>query len=83
MIPLIVVQVLFGAYIRQMHFRVASNLPSYDFVQHDTQNLSAETFRKLDFVKGAYKQPELKVMDSNDEVVQAPTDPIQEGAPAE
>ena len=81
MIPLIVIQVLFGAYIRQMHFRVASNLPSYDFVQNDMHNMSAETFRKLDFVKGAYKQPELKAMDSNEEVVQVPTDRIQEGAP--
>ena len=68
MIPLIIVQILFGAYIRQMHFRVASNLPSCDSLRYDLQNTSTEEFRKLDFVRGAYKQPELKAKHSDDRV---------------
>ena len=83
MIPLIIVQILFGAYIRQMHFRVASNLPSRDSLRYDLQNTSTEEFRKLDFVKGAYQQPELKAKNSATEVVGDSIDPIPEEAPGE
>ena len=79
----IIGQILFGAYIRQMHFRVASNLPSRDSLRYDLQNTSTEEFRNLDFVKGAYQQPELKAKISASEVVGASIDPIPEEAPGE
>jgi hypothetical protein len=56
MIPLIVVQFLFNAYIGQEHFRVAENLPSRECLKVDQQN--GPDF-DLSFVKGAYVQEEL------------------------
>jgi hypothetical protein len=57
LIPLIVVTVLFNAYIRQQHFRVAEHLPSRECLQKDVQN--GQDF-DLSFTTNAYLQPELR-----------------------
>ena len=57
MIPLIVVTVLFNAYIRQQHFRTAEFLPSRECLKEDLRN--GPDF-DLSFTKGAYLQEELR-----------------------
>jgi hypothetical protein len=59
MIPLIIITILFNAYIRQQHFRVTENLASRECLKTDLQNSSID----LSFVKGAYVQPELQAKD--------------------
>eukprot|EP00977_Amphora_coffeiformis_P023446 scaffold13397_cov183-Amphora_coffeaeformis.AAC.5 len=54
-IPLLICSFLFSYYIRQEHFRVAEYLPTRDCLLEDSQRTSAD----LDFLKGAYLQPEL------------------------
>jgi hypothetical protein len=56
MFPLIIITVLFNAYIRQQHFRVTENLTSRECLKTDLQNSNLD----LSFVKGAYVQPELQ-----------------------
>jgi hypothetical protein len=58
MFPLIIITVLFNAYIRQQHFRVTENLTSRECLKIDLQNSSLDF--DLSFVKGAYVQPELQ-----------------------
>lgn len=57
MIPLIVMTVLFNAYVRQQHFRVAEFLPSRECLKEDLRNN-----HKLDLscMRGAYLQEELR-----------------------
>lgn len=57
MIPLIVITILFNAYIREQHFRVAEFLPSRDCLKMDERN--GETF-DLSFLDDAYLQDELR-----------------------
>jgi hypothetical protein len=57
MIPLIVVTILFNAYLRQQHFRVAEYLPSRECLKADLAN--GPDF-DLSFTKNAYLQEELK-----------------------
>lgn len=57
MIPLIVVTILFNAYLRQQHFRVAEYLPSRECLKADISN--GPDF-DLSFTKDAYLQEELK-----------------------
>jgi hypothetical protein len=59
MFPLIIITILFNAYIRQQHFRVTENLTSRECLKTDLQNSSLD----LSFVKGAYVQPELQAKD--------------------
>jgi hypothetical protein len=63
MFPLIIITVLFNAYIRQQHFRVTENLTSRECLKTDLQN-SGHDF-DLSFVKDAYVQPELHVFPEN------------------
>jgi hypothetical protein len=57
MFPLIIVTVLFNAYIRQRHFRVAAYLPSRECVQRDLHN--GDDF-DMAFTSNAFLQPELR-----------------------
>ena len=57
MIPLIVITVLFNAYIRQQHFRTAEFLPSRECLKEDLRN--GPDF-DLTFTKGAYLQGEMR-----------------------
>jgi hypothetical protein len=57
MVPLIVITILFNAYIRQQHFRVAEYLPSRECLKSDLQN--GPNF-DLSFTTGAYLQEELR-----------------------
>ena len=57
MTPLIVITVLFNAYIREEHFRVAEYLPSRESMNADLDN--GVNF-SLAFLKGAYLQEELR-----------------------
>jgi len=57
MIPLIVITVLFNAYIRQQHFRVAEFLPSRECLKEDLRK--GRDF-DLSFTKGAYLQDEMQ-----------------------
>lgn len=57
MTPLIVITVLFNAYIREEHFRVAEYLPSRESMKADLDNGVAPD---LSFLKGAYLQEELR-----------------------
>lgn len=57
MVPLVVITVLFNAYIREQHFRVAEFLPSRDCLKMDERN--RETF-DLSFLDKAYLQDELR-----------------------
>lgn len=57
MVPLIVITILFNAYIRQQHFRVAEYLPSRECLKSDLQNGPAYD---LSFTTGAYLQEELR-----------------------
>jgi hypothetical protein len=66
MIPLIIIQVLFGAYIKQMHFIVATSLPSRDCLENELPNGDA-----LKDFRGAYVQPELKALDYDASEVEA------------
>jgi hypothetical protein len=59
MFPLIIITILFNAYIRQQHFRVTENLTSRECLKTDLQNSSLD----LSFVKGAYVQPEMQAKD--------------------
>jgi hypothetical protein len=56
MFPLIIATVLFNAYIRQRHFRVAEFLPSRECIQRDLQN--GNDF-DMAFTTNAFLQPEL------------------------
>jgi hypothetical protein len=58
MFPLIIITILFNAYIRQQHFRVTENLTSRECLKTDLQNSSLDF--DLSFVKDAYVQPELQ-----------------------
>jgi hypothetical protein len=66
MIPLIIIQVLFGVYIKQMHFTVASSLPSRDCLENELP-----TGDVLKDFRGAYVQPELKALDYDASEVEA------------
>jgi hypothetical protein len=57
MFPLIIITILFNAYIRQQHFRVTENLTSRECLKTDLQNSSLDF--DLSFVKDAYVQPEM------------------------
>ena len=57
MVPLIVVTILFNAYVRQQHFRVAAYLPSRECMKADV--LNGPEF-DLSFTKDAYLQEELR-----------------------
>ena len=57
MIPLIVMTVLFNAYIRQQHFHVAEYLPSRECIKADLSN--GYEF-DMSFTKDAYLQEELR-----------------------
>ena len=57
MIPLIVITILFNAYVRQQHFRVAENLPSRECLKEDLRN--GPDF-DLSFTKGVYLQKEMQ-----------------------
>jgi hypothetical protein len=57
MIPLIVITILFNAYVRQEHFRVAKYLPSRECMKVDRRN--GPDF-DLSFTKDAYLQEELR-----------------------
>ena len=57
MAPLIAITILFNAYIRQQHFRVAEYLPSRECLKYDLQN--GPDF-DLSFTNGAYLQEELR-----------------------
>lgn len=57
MIPLIAVTILFNAYVRQQHFRVAEYLPSRECVKADLSNGPDFDFS---FTRNAYLQEELK-----------------------
>ena len=57
MVPLIALTVLFNAYIRQQHFRVAEYLPSRECLKSDLQN---GPNLDLSFTTGAYLQEELR-----------------------
>lgn len=57
MIPLIVITILFNAYVRQEHFRVAKYLPSRECMKVDRRN--GPDF-DLSFAKDAYLQEELR-----------------------
>jgi hypothetical protein len=57
MVPLIVITILFNAYLRQQHFRVAEYLPSRECVKADLHN--GPDF-DLSFTKDAYLQEELR-----------------------
>jgi hypothetical protein len=59
MFPLLIITVLFNAYIKQQHFRVTENLTSRECLKTDLQKSSLD----LSFVKGAYVQPELQAKD--------------------
>ncbi|KAL7556777.1 hypothetical protein ACA910_005220 [Epithemia clementina (nom. ined.)] len=54
--PLPIITVLFNFYIRQMHFRVASYLPTDECLVEDT---SLDESCDLSFLRGAYTQPQL------------------------
>lgn len=66
MTPLIIIQVLFGVYIKQMHFIVASSLPSRDCLESELPNDDV-----LKDFRGAYVQPELKALDHDASEVEA------------
>jgi hypothetical protein len=57
MAPLIAITILFNAYIRQQHFRVAEYLPSREAIKADLQN--GPDF-DLSFASDAYLQEELR-----------------------
>jgi hypothetical protein len=57
MIPLVVITVLFNAYIREQHFRVAQFLPSRDCLKADERNGASFS---LSFLDKAYLQSELQ-----------------------
>lgn len=57
MIPLIVITILFNAYIRQQHFRAAEFLPSRECLKEDLRNGPGFD---LSFTKGAYVQVEMQ-----------------------
>jgi hypothetical protein len=57
LVPLIVITIIFNAYVRQQHFRVADNLPSRECVKADLRN--GPDF-DLSFTKEAYLQVELQ-----------------------
>jgi hypothetical protein len=57
MAPLIAITILFNAYIRQQHFRVAEHLPSRECMKSELQN--GPNF-DLSFTTGAYLQEELR-----------------------
>jgi hypothetical protein len=59
MIPLIIITVLFNAYIKQQHFRVTESLTSRECLKTDLKNGGLD----FSFVKGAYVQPELQAKD--------------------
>lgn len=71
MIPLVVSTVLFNAYIRQQHFRVAEYLPLRECVKMDMEN--GHDF-DLSFIKDAYLQDELS------EKIKVPDNLPDEGA---
>lgn len=56
MIPLIVMTVLFNAYVHQQHFRAAEFLPSRECLKEDLRN---GTDLDLSFTRGAYLQEEM------------------------
>jgi hypothetical protein len=58
MAPLIAITILFNAYIRQQHFRVATYLPSRECMKADMNN--GNDF-DLSFTKDSYLQEELRV----------------------
>lgn len=64
MIPLIVITILFNAYLRQQHFRVAEYLPSRECLKADLTN--GPDF-DLSFTKDAYLQGELREKHVNPE----------------
>jgi hypothetical protein len=57
MAPLIAITILFNAYIRQQHFRVAEHLPSRECMKSELQN--GPNF-DLSFTTRAYLQEELR-----------------------
>jgi hypothetical protein len=59
MVPLLVVTLLFSAYIRQQHFLVASRLSSRAALQKDLKNHERSRL-DLSFVRGKYVQPALQ-----------------------
>lgn len=56
MVPLIIITLLFNAYLRQQHYRVANYLPSHDCMIADVRNAGMD----LTFLDGSYVQPELQ-----------------------
>lgn len=58
-IPLIIITILFYAYIKQQHFRVTESLTSRECLKTDLKNGGLD----FSFVKGAYVQPELQAKD--------------------
>ena len=59
MIPLIVITILFNAYIRQEHFRVTEVLPSKECLKIDMEN-EKQGIDDFEFVKDAYVQEEMR-----------------------
>ena len=57
MIPLIVITLLFNAYVHQQHFRAAEFLPSRECLKEDLRN---GTDFDLSFTKGVYLQDEMR-----------------------
>lgn len=59
MLPLIGATVLFNIFVRQRHFRISENLPAYDCLNEDNENLEND----VDFneFKDKYLQPSLLV----------------------
>ena len=59
MIPLLIITVLFNAYIQQQHFRVAEYLPARACTKTDVNNYAISF--NFSFLEDAYLQPELRV----------------------